>query len=120
MVYGKVCFFVDRCALKLVRCYLIVACLAGYAQFKRVDFEILHECLNALRNGSEVMVVHLLVFSRAVAHECTSGKHQVGACCVEVRVYEEILLFPSQVAYHLLYVRIEVVAHVCSSNVHGV
>ena len=61
MVYGKIAFLIDWCQLKLVWCHLVMTGLARDTEFERLYFQILHESLHTLRDGSEIMVVHLLV-----------------------------------------------------------
>ena len=73
MVYGKVALLEYRGNLKLVRCHLVVARLAWDRQFEGLDFEIFHECLHTVGDGSEVVVVHLLVLCRVVSHEGSAG-----------------------------------------------
>ena len=98
MVYRKVALLVYRSKLKLVRSHLVVAGLARNAKLKSLHFEVFHESLDTFRNGSEVVVVHLLVLCGVVTHERASGKQQVGTCGIKTFVHEEILLFPSQIA----------------------
>ena len=68
VVDSQVGFLEDRSALKLVRSDLVVTSLAGNAKLQSLNLEVFHEGLNTLGNGSEVVVVHLLVLGRAVAH----------------------------------------------------
>ena len=68
VVDSQVGFLEDRSALKLVRSDLVVTCLAGNAKLQSLNLKVFHEGLNTLGNGSEVVVVHLLVLGRAVAH----------------------------------------------------
>ena len=119
VVNSQVGLFEDRSALKLVRSHLVVACLARNAQLKSLDLKILHESLHTLRNRSEVVVVHLLVLGRAVAHQRAAGQHEVRTCGIEVLVDEEVLLLPSQVADTLLHVGIEIMTNIGSGNVHS-
>ena len=62
VVDSEVALLVDRSQLKLVWRHFVMACLAGNTQFESLDFKVFHERLHTLRNGAEVMVVHLLVF----------------------------------------------------------
>ncbi len=82
VVYGQVALFENRRKLKLVGSNLVVARLAGDAEFESLDFEVAHEFLYAFGDSSEVVVVHLLVLSRVVAHEGATREQQVGACGV--------------------------------------
>ena len=61
MVNGKVSLLEYRSQLKLVWCYLVMTCLTRYAQLKSLYLQILHEGSHTLRDGTEVVVVHLLV-----------------------------------------------------------
>ena len=61
VVDSQIGFLEDWCQLKLVGRYLVVTCLARDAEFECLYLEVFHEGLYALGDGSEVMVVHLLV-----------------------------------------------------------
>ena len=61
MINGEVGLLEDRCQLKLVWCYLVVASLARNAEFESLNLQVFHECLDTLRDGTEVVVIHLLV-----------------------------------------------------------
>ena len=72
MVHGKISVLEDGSHLKLVGCHLVVTCLAGYAQLQRLNLEVTHEGCHALGDGTEIVVVHLLVLGTVVAHECAT------------------------------------------------
>ncbi len=65
--------------------------------------KILHESLHTLWDGSEVMVVHLLVLGRIVSHQGASGEHQVRTCRIQALIYQEVLLLPSEIGNNFLY-----------------
>ena len=96
-----------------------MAGLARDAEFECLDFQILHESLHTLRDGSEIMVVHLLVLCRVVAHQGTAREHQVGTCRVKAFIYQEVLLLPTEIGLHLLYLWVEIVAHLGSRLAQG-
>ena len=120
MVNGKVGFFEYRGNLKLVWRDLVVAGLARNAKFEGLNLKVFHERLHTLRDGAEIVVVHLLVLCRVVSHERAARKHEVGAGCIQSFVNEEVLLFPSEVGCNLLHFGVEVVANVRCRNVYGV
>ena len=120
VVVGDVGLLEDGGYLKLVRRHLVVARLARYGQLQGAYLQVLHEGLHAVGYGAEVVVVHLLVLGRVVAHERAAGEHQVGAGVVKPLVDEEVLLLPAQVAHHLLHGGVEVVAHLRGRHVHRV
>ena len=120
MVYSKVGLLKYWSNLKLVGGNLVVACLAGDAQLQSLYLKVFHESLYALWNSSEVVVLHLLVLCRVVSHKGTSGQYQVWTCRVEAFVNEEVLLLPSKIAMHLLYVGIEIMANLGGCNTYGV
>ena len=120
VVNGKVGLLEDRCQLKLVWCYLVVTGLARNTELKSLDFQILHECLNTLRDGTEVMVVHLLVLCRIVTHQGAACQHQVRTCCIQTFIYQEVLLLPTEIGNNFLDIRVEVVANLCSCYVYSV
>ena len=80
MVDGEVALLVDGCQLELVRCHLVVTRLHGNAQLEGLYLQVFHECLHALGDGTEVVVVHLLVLRRVVAHQRATRQHEVGTC----------------------------------------
>ena len=61
VVNGKVCLLEDWSKLKLVWRNLVVTSLARNAEFESANLKILHECLYSVRNGTEIVVFHLLV-----------------------------------------------------------
>ena len=69
LVDGQIAFFVYGCELELVWCHLVVARFAWNAQFESLYFEVFHKLGHTSGNGSEVVVVHLLVLGRVVSHE---------------------------------------------------
>ena len=80
---------------------------------------MLHECRHTLGYGTEIVVVHLLIFRRGMSHQRPAREQQVGAGRVETLVNEEILLLPAQIGDYLLHVRIEILCHVRSRLVDG-
>ena len=119
VIDSQVALLVDRSQLKLVRSHLVMTGLARNAQFESLDFQVLHKGLHTLWDGTEVMVVHLLVLGGIMSHEGTSRQHQVWACRVETLIHEEVLLFPTEVGLHLLHLWIEVVAHLSGCLAQG-
>ena len=65
------------------------------------------------------MVVHLLVLGRVVSHERSACEHQVGTGKVKALVYQEVLLFPAQVAANLLHFGVKILGHGGGSGVNG-
>ncbi len=61
VVYREVRLLEDRGKLKLVGRSLIVACLAGDAQFESLNLKVAHEGCHTFGDRAEVVVVHLLV-----------------------------------------------------------
>ena len=120
MVDGEVGLLKDRSKLKLVWRNLVVTCLARDAQLQSLDLQVFHEGLYALGDGTEIVVIHLLVLGRVVTHQGAACEHEVGASRVETLVNEEIFLLPTEVADNLLYFRIEIVAYFCGCHVYGV
>ena len=114
VIYCKIALLIDRSQLKLIRSHLVMAGLARDAEFECLDFKILHESLHTLWDGSEIMVVHLLVLGRIVTHQGASGEHQVWASRIEALIYQEVLLLPSEIGLHLLHLRVKIVAHLGS------
>ena len=120
VVNGKVGLLEDRCQLKLVWCYLVVTGLARNTELKSLDFQILHECLNTLWDGAEVVVVHLLVLCRIVTHQGATSQHQIRTCSIQAFIYQEVLLLPTEIGNNFLDIRVEVVANLCSCYVYSV
>ena len=112
VVDGKVALFVDRRQFKLVRCHLVMSCLYRDAEFESLDFKVFHECDDPCRNGSEIMVLQLLVLRCLMAHEGASGQEQVRAGGVKPFVDKEIFLFPAEECLYFVHFRIEVAAYI--------
>ena len=119
MVDGQIGLLVDGSELKLVGCHLVVAGLTGDAQLEGYNLQLAHERCHTCGNGTEVMVLHLLVLRGVVTHERAPSEQEVGTCGVEAFVDEEILLFPAEVGGDLLHRWVEVVTDVGSGHVHG-
>ena len=119
VINGKIGFLENRCQLKLVRGHLVVARLGGDAQFERDNLQFAHEGCHALRDGTEIVVVHLLVLGRVVPHQRAARQQQVGTGGIESLIHEEILLLPTEVRRHLLDRGVEVVADLRGSHVDG-
>ena len=96
-----------------------MAGLAGNAKFQGLDFKVAHKLCHTLGDGTEIVVVHLLVLRRLMTHQCTSGKEQVGTGSIEAFVHEEILLFPTEVGTHTDHRSVEIAAHLGGSAVDG-
>ena len=97
VVDGKVCLLEYRGYLKLVRGYLVVACLAWDAKLKGCYLKLTHELCDTLGDDAEVVVFHLLVLCRVMAHQRAACHHEVRTCCVEFLINEEVLLLPAKV-----------------------
>ncbi len=97
VVVGEVGFLEYGGKFELIGGNLVVARLGGNAEAVTFDLEVEHESFDARRDGSEVVVLKLLVLGRFVAHEGASGHHQVGTCAVERLIDQKIFLFPSEI-----------------------
>ena len=72
-----------------------MACLDRDAQLVAFSFQVFHKLLYTGGNGSEIVVVQLLVLCAFVSQQGTFRQRQVGTGGIEVFVYQEILLFPA-------------------------
>ena len=72
MVAGHVCRFKDRSNFKLTWRYLVVTSLRRNSQLIQGLFYILHKDLNALRNGTKVVIIKFLTLSRSPAKQSTT------------------------------------------------
>ena len=119
VVNGQVGLLEDGSQLELVGSHLVVTGLNRNTQFQSMNLQILHKGLNALGDSTEVVVVHLLVLSRIMPHQGTTCQQQVGTGCIKTLVNQEVLLLPAQVADHLLYLGVEIMANLGSSHIHS-
>ena len=78
--------------LVLGRRDLVVPGLDRHAQLVKLGLGLEHAGQDALRDGAEVMVLHLLALGRLGAEERPAGVDQVGPGEVEVLVDQEVLL----------------------------
>ena len=115
MVDSQVTLLENRSQLKLVGSYLIMARLDRDGQFKSLYFQVLHKSLHTVGDGTEIVVVHLLVLGTLVAHQRATRHQQVGTGRVKPLVHQEVLLFPTQVHLYLRHVVVEVLAHILGS-----
>ena len=90
------------------------------AQLVAFNFQFLHKGCDARRNGTEIVVFELLVFSRGVSHQSTARQAEVGTGIVEGQVDEEVFLLPAEVGIYTVDVLVEQLADVGSCLVYGV
>ena len=95
MIDGQITLLEDRGEFKLVGRHLIMTGLTGDGEFQGLDLQILHKGLHTIRDGTKVVVVHLLVLRTLVTHQRTTCHQQVRTGRVESLIHEEILLFPT-------------------------
>jgi len=82
MVIGEVAFLEDGSQLELVRGDLVMAGLYGNAEPQCLYLEVFHEFHDTGGDGSEVMILQLLVLRALVPHQSTAGHQQIGTCGV--------------------------------------
>ena len=119
LVVRKVGLAVDRSEFELVGRHLVVPCLKGYAEPVSRYLEVAHERRHPRGNGTEIMVVELLVLGRIVPHKGASCNHQVGAGGIERLVHEEVLLLPAEIGDDLADRRVEEPADGDGGVAHG-
>ena len=119
MVNSQVTLFKDRRQLKLVGGYLVVTGLARNAEFKSLNFKVAHKLLHTFRNGTKVVVVHLLVLGRIMSHQGASCEQQVRTCGIQAFVNQEILLFPTQVSRYAGHIGVKIVTYSRCSLVYS-
>ena len=74
--------------------------LAGMPSLYSALFDLLHEDLDALGDGTEVVVVELLRLGRRLAEQRAAGEQQVGARGGEGCVDQEVLLLGTAARVH--------------------
>ena len=119
MIDGDVGFLEYRRAFELIRGHLVVPGLDRDAEAVGLQFEVFHVFEHAARNGSEIVVVELLVFGRDVPHQRTSGLRQVGTGQKQRFVHQEIFLLPAQRDIDLPYVLVEQLTHFDGGFING-
>ena len=82
----------DRRHLELAGRHLVVLGLRGDAELPELDVELLHEGGDALLDGAEVVVLHLLALRRRRAEQRAAGRSEVEALAKYVLVDQEVLL----------------------------
>ena len=119
VVNGQVAFLEDGGEFKLVGGHLVVARLAGDAEFEGADFEVAHKFGHTFGDGAEVVVVHLLVLAALVPHQGAARQEEVGACGIEALVNEEIFLLPTEVGADALHIGAEIAGYGSGGAVDG-
>ena len=107
LVVGQIHLPIDRSKLKLVRSNFLVPGFQRNAEFVSFHLQFFHKCGNTRRNSAEIVVVQLLVLAGFVSHQRASGNHQIRAGGIDILIYKEILLLPSEIGTYMLYGRIE-------------
>src|SRR5690606_34514987 len=87
--------------LKLPGSHFVVAGLCRNAQFVECVLDLLHEDLNALRDGTKVMIVELLTFCRRLSKKRATGQEKVRALTGEGSIHKEVLLLGPATGVHL-------------------
>ena len=75
MVVGEVGLLVNGSQLKLVGSDLVMACFDRDAQAVALNLQVEHELLDAHGDGTEIVVLKLLVLRALVPHERAAGHH---------------------------------------------
>ena len=119
LVYRKVSFFKNRSKLKLVRCYLIMACFQRNTKQQALVFQIAHIAKYALRYRTEVVVVQLLPFSCLMPQKSTPCNHQVGTRVSKGFIYQKVFLFPAKRSGYLVYIFIKIARHLSSGCIYS-
>src|SRR5688572_17868795 len=95
VVVRNVHLFKQRSYFKLARSNLIVTRANRNAKLPALNLKFLHEVINTGRNGSEIMVLHLLATSWCVTEHCSAGHYQVRTSIIQGFINYEIFLFRS-------------------------
>ena len=111
MVYGHVGLFKNGCKLKLTWSHFVVPGFDGNSEQMALKFDLAHKLNDALRDATEVVVLHLLALRRRMAHECASRHHEVRARVVKGLIDQKVLLLPSKGGVHFTDVFIKVLAY---------
>ena len=112
VVVGQVTLLIDGRELELVGRDLVVAGLERDAQAERLDLQLFHELEDAGRDGTEVVILELLVFRALMPHQRAARHQEIRARGIQPLVDQEIFLLPAQIGVNLLDVGVEIVANV--------
>ena len=104
-------FFKHRGALVLAGSHLVVAGQNRDANLQGFQLKLLHEILNPYRDGTKIMVFHLLSFGRLPSKDGSADKQQVRAGVQKFLIHQEILLLPAQGGKHVVNLLIEIMAN---------
>ena len=106
MIDGQIRLFENRGTLELIRGHLV--------------FQFFHESRNPCRDGTEILILQLLILRGRMPHQRTTTQFQIGTGIVQSLIHQKIFLFPSQRGNHSLHVFIEILANIhCSPVDHG-
>ena len=120
VVDGEVAVLEDGGKLKLVGATSLWRVLQGMASSRACTSRSFMKLCTRSGMDAEIVVVHLLVLGRLVAHKGAARQHQVGAGAIEVGIDEEVLLLPTEIGLHLAHLRVEIVADVGGGHAEGV
>ena len=114
MIDGQIRLFENGSTFELIGSHLVMTGLDRDSQAMTFVFQFLHECRHPRRDGTEILILQLLIFRGRMPHQRTTAQFQVGTGIVQSLIHQEIFLLPSQRGYHSLHVFIEILA-----NIHG-
>ena len=100
VVGGDIGVLVDGRDLELTGGHFIMPGLGRDAEAEQGVLHILHEGHDTRRDGTEVVVLHLLALGRRGAHQRAARQQQVGAQGGQTAVNEEIFLFRPHAGTH--------------------
>ena len=107
VVDGDVRLFIDRGALVLVGCHLVVAGLERDAELEALVLEVHHEGQHAILDRAEVMVLKLLALRGSGPEQGAAREQKVGARVVVLLVDQEVFLLGAEGRDDLLRVALE-------------
>ena len=96
MIARKIQFLEQRCNLVLGRRHFVVTRLGGNAKPPERFLHIGHKRKNPMFDGTEIVVIQLLMLRRRRSEQSPSGLHKVGTRKVKVLVDQKIFLLDSE------------------------
>ena len=99
VVDRRIGIFINRCQLELSGSHFVMTSLRRNTETEQRMFHVLHEGQDSLRDGTEIVIFHLLSLGWRRTCQRATGKHDIRTKHGEPSIDKKILLFRADVRF---------------------